>query len=165
MPAEVASFLESRVRSGRADIPVIGIRSTANPGGPSHHQVKRDFIDRTNYGERIVTDERGRTVRFIPAKLTSNPFLNPEYAADLRALPEKLRRAFLDGDWDSFAGAMFPELDRDRHVVRPFSLPSSWRRIAGIDWGFTAPFACIHLAEDEDHRLWAYRELYQTQAR
>ena len=162
-PGEVVSFLESRVRSGRAGIPVIGVRSSANPGGPGHQSVKKEFIDSTAYGQRLHTDIRGRTVRFIPAGLKSNPHLNPEYAADLRALPEAQRRAFLDGDWDSFAGAMFPELDRERHVVRPMSLPSSWRRIAGVDWGYRAPWACIWLAEDEDGRLWAYREMYETE--
>lgn len=162
-PDEVVKFLESRVRSGRADIPVIGIRSTANPGGPSHSQVKAEFVDSTNYGERVVTDTRGRTVRFIPAGIASNPYINAEYAADLRGLPEKLRRAFLDGDWTAFAGMMFPELDRAVHVVRPFAIPSSWQKVAGIDWGFTAPFACIWLAQDEDHRLWAFREAYRTE--
>jgi Terminase large subunit, T4likevirus-type, N-terminal len=161
-PPDVVSFLESRVRSGRADIPVIGIRSTANPGGQGHQEVKRRFIDATNYGERIVTDERGRAVRFVPAKLGDNPHLNPEYAADLRALPEKLRRAFLDGDWQSFAGAVFPELNRDRHVVRPFTLPASWLRYVGVDWGYTAPWAVIWVAQDEDGRLWCYREIYET---
>jgi hypothetical protein len=162
-PGDVVAFLESRVRSGRAGIPVIGIRSTANPGGPGHQAVKAEFIDSTAYGQRVITDARGRTVRFIPAGLKHNPYINPEYAADLRNLPEPMRRAFLDGDWDSFAGAMFPELDRERHVVRPMTLPSSWRRLAGVDWGFRAPWAVIWIAEDEDGRLWAYRELYECE--
>ena len=162
-PPEVVSFLESRVRSGRADVPVIGVRSTANPGGPGHQAVKSEFIDGTAYGQHIVTDVRGRTVRFVPAGLKHNPHINPEYAADLQKLPEAMRRAFLDGDWDSFAGQMFPELDRERHVVRPMPLPSSWRRLAGVDWGFRAPWAVIWIAEDEDRRLWAYRECYETE--
>jgi Terminase large subunit, T4likevirus-type, N-terminal len=161
-PPDVASFLESRVRSGRADIPVIGIRSTANPGGQGHQEVKKRFIDATNYGERIVTDERGREVRFVPAKLADNPHLNPEYAADLRALPEKLRRAFLDGDWQSFAGAVFPELNRDRHVVRPFTIPAPWPRYVGVDWAYTAPWAAVWAAQDEDGRPWVYREIHET---
>ena len=162
-PPDVVTFLESRVRSGRTDIPVLGIRSTANPGGPGHAAVKSAFIDPTGHGEKTVTDQRGRTVRFIPARIADNPYLNPEYAADLRALPENLRRAFLDGDWDSFAGAVFPELNRDRHVVRPFTIPAGWQRYAGIDWGYTAPWAVIWAAQDEDGRLWCYRELYETQ--
>lgn len=160
---DVVSFLESRLRSGRADIPVLGIRSSANPGGPGHGAVRARYIDPTGYGERVVVDERGRTVRFIPSRLSDNPHVNPEYAADLRGLPEAQRSAFLDGNWDAFAGAMFPELNRDRHVVSPMPIPESWRRYNGIDWGFAKPWAVLWGAEDEDRRVWIYREIYKTQ--
>lgn len=162
-PPDVCSFLESRLRSGRRDIPVLGIRSGTNPGGPGHGAVKARYIQPTGYGDRVVTDERGRTVRFIPSKLSDNPHVNPEYAQDLMALPDKLRAAFLDGDWDVFAGMMFPELKRDRHVVEPLELPASWRRYNGVDWGYSAPWAVLWAAVDEDGRVWLYREIYQRQ--
>jgi len=162
-PPDVVSFLESRLRSGRADIPVLGIRSSANPGGSGHGSVKKRYITATNYGERTYKDERGRTVRFIPSKLEDNPHVNAEYAADLMALPEQLRAAFLDGNWDVFAGQMFPELSRERHVVEPSALPPSWRRFTSTDWGFSNPFGTLWAAIDEDGRAWFYRELYGTQ--
>jgi hypothetical protein len=161
-PPDVVSFLESRLRSGRADIPVVGIRSASNPGGAGHGAVKARYITATNYGEKTVTDERGRTVRFVPAGLKDNPYVNPEYAADLRALSPKLRAAFLDGNWDVFAGQMFPELDRSRHVVEPFNPPASWRRYNGVDWGFAKQWAVLYGAVDEDGRVWFYRELYSA---
>lgn len=160
-PPDVVSFLESRLRSGRADIPVLGIRSTANPGGPGHGAVKSRYIKPTGYGQRVITDERGRTVRFIPSKLSDNPHVNPEYAADLKALPEKLRIAFLEGNWDVFSGAMFSELNRDRHIIQPVTLPESWQRYNGIDWGYAAPWAVLWAAVDEDGRVWVYRERYE----
>ncbi|MFI5831078.1 hypothetical protein ACIA6C_28155 [Streptomyces sp. NPDC051578] len=160
-PPDVCSFLESRLRSGRSDIPVLGIRSGTNPGGPGHGAVKLRYIQPTNYGQNVVQDERGRSVRFISSKLSDNPHVNPEYAADLQALPEKLRAAFLDGDWDVFAGMMFPELKHDRHVLEPIELPSSWKRYNGVDWGFSAPWAVLWGAVDEDGRVWIYREIYQ----
>ena len=159
----MVAFLESRLRSGRADIPVLGIRSSANPGGSGHGSVKKRYITATNYGERVYADERGRSVRFIPSKLEDNPHVNPEYAADLLALPEQLRAAFLDGNWDVFAGQMFPELSRERHVVEPFALPPTWRRYCSVDWGFTNPWGVLWAAVDEDGRVWYYRELYDTQ--
>ena len=161
-PPDVISFLESRLRSGRADIPVLGIRSSANPGGAGHGAVKARYIIPTDYGKRIYRDERGRTVRFIPAKLADNPYVNPEYATDLMALPPKMRAAFLDGNWDVFAGAMFPELSRDRHIVQPFAIPETWQRYNGIDWGYGAPWAVLWGAVDPDQRLWVYREIYQA---
>ena len=163
-PPDAIAFLESRLRSGRADIPVLGIRSSANPGGAGHGAVKSRYIQPTNYGESTYSDERGRSVRFIPSKLADNPHVNPEYAADLLALPDKLRAAFLDGNWDVFAGQMFPELNRDRHVVAPFKLPAEWTRYNGIDWGFSPGWwAVIWAAVDEDGRVWLYRELYAQQ--
>lgn len=160
-PPDVCSFLESRLRSGRRDIPVLGIRSGTNPGGPGHGAVKLRYIQPTNYGENVITDIRGRKVRFIPSKLSDNPHVNPEYAQDLQALDGKLRSAFLDGDWDVFAGMMFPELKRDRHVIEPITLPATWKRYNGLDWGFSAPWAVLWAAVDEDGRVWIYREIYR----
>lgn len=159
---DVVTFLESRLRSGRADVPVVGIRSGTNPGGPGHGASKARYVDPTGYGERVITDARGRTVRFIPSKLSDNPHVNPEYAQDLAGLPDKLRRAFLDGDWNVFAGQVFAEFRTARHVLSPIELPSDWRRYNGIDWGYAAPWCVLWGAVDPDGRLWLYRELYQT---
>lgn len=162
-PPDVCSYLETRIRSGRADIPVIGVRSATNPGGPGHAYVKKHYIDATEFGKKIVLDARHRTVRFIPSKLSDNPHLNAEYADDLRGQPEHLRRAFLEGDWDLFAGQVFQEWRRDKHVVRPMTLPDTWKRFIGVDWGYTAPWAVVWGAVDEDGRVWVYRELYAKQ--
>jgi hypothetical protein len=160
-PPDVVAFLESRVRSGRADIPVIGTRASANPGGVGHGAVKDRYIKPTRYGQDVVTDERGRTVRFIPSRLSDNPHMNPEHASDLLALSGQMREAFLEGNWDVFAGQMFPELKRERHVVEPFAIPASWARSCGIDWGyFPGYWAVCWAAEDEDGRVWVYREAY-----
>lgn len=162
-PPDVVAFLETRLRSGRRDIPVLGIRSGTNPGGAGHGAVKTRYIKPTDYGKKVITDARNRTVRFIPSKLSDNPHVNPEYAQDLEALDGKLRSAFLDGDWDVFAGQMFTELKRDRHLVQPMTLPASWKRYNGLDWGYTKPWAVLWAAVDEDGRVWVYREIYRTQ--
>ncbi|MQS14511.1 hypothetical protein F7Q99_20135 [Streptomyces kaniharaensis] len=160
---EVCAFLESRLRSGREDLPVLGIRSGTNPGGPGHGTVKARYIDSTAYGSKVITDQRDRTVRFIPSKLADNPHVNAEYADDLRNLPEQLRKAFVDGDWDSFMGQAFGEWSHDRHTLDPITIPAEWRRVMGIDWGYAAPWAALWLAVDEDGRAWVYRELYARQ--
>lgn len=161
-PADVLTFLESRIRTGDGDVPVLGIRSASNPGGPSHSAAKARYIEPTSYGQEVVTDIRGRTVRFIPSRLSDNPHLNEEYRTDLLGFPEQLRKAYVDGNWDVFEGQVFPELSYDRHVVAPMELPSSWRRYIGVDWGFAAPWAVLWGALDEDGRVWVYREIYET---
>ena len=161
-PPDVVMFLESRVRSGRAAVPVVGIRASANPGGPGHVAVKKRYIEATAYGSRVVTDERGRTVRFIPSRLQDNPHMNPEHAADLRALSGQMREAFLEGNWNVFAGQMYPELNRDRHVIEPFTLPATWTRFCGVDWGYYPGYWAVTWAVvDEDQRVYVYREAYE----
>lgn len=159
---DIVTFLESRVRSGRADIPVLGIRASANPGGPGHGAVKDRYIEPTLYGAQVVTDDRGRTVRFVPSRLDDNPHMNPEHAADLMALTGQMRAAFLEGNWDVFAGQMYPELKHDRHVLDPFPLPAEWPRYNGVDWGYYPGYwAVVWAAADEDGRVWVYREAYE----
>lgn len=163
MIPEVVDMLYTRVRSGVEGVPCLGIRSATNPGGIGHTRVKKDYIDLTQRGEIEVTDQSNRRRIFIQSRTTDTPQLGEEYRATLRGLPEKLRKAYLDGDWSSFEGQIFTEFDWDRHVIKPFSIPQSWRRYAGIDWGYTAPWAVVWVAEDEDGRLWVYRERYATQ--
>lgn len=162
-PGAVDIIKFERLRSGDG-VPVIGTRMTCNPGGPSHGEVKKRYIEATDYGKHVVTDDGGLTRRFIQAKATDNPHLDAGYRFRLDQIPDPDRRAAMrDGDWDRWAGQMFPELSRDKHVVFPMELPSSWRRYAGVDWGYTAPWAVVWGAMDEDKRLWVYRELYATQ--
>lgn len=162
-PPDVVTYLETRLRSGRADLPVLGIRSSANPGGPGHGAVRDRYITATDYGQKVFIDKVGRTVRFIPSSMDDNPHLDESYHQRLLALPEDMRRALREGDWGVFSGQMFRELNRDRHVIDPITLPASWRRYNGVDWGYTAPWCVLWAAVDEDGRVWAYREIYRTQ--
>lgn len=153
-------LLYSRVRKGNSDAPVLGVRSASNPGGIGHSAVKTEYIEATEHGEKDFTDKAGRHRRFIQAKVSDNPKVDPEeYARSLAALSPLLRQRMLDGDWNIVAGQVFSEFRFERHVVAPFNLPQSWRRWGGIDWGMRHPSAVIWSAEDNDGRLWVYREL------
>jgi hypothetical protein len=163
MPADVVEFLLSRVRSGKTAVPVLGFRGSCNPGGIAHTAVKDRYVEPTGYGQTIIVDPNtGQTRRFIPAKSTDNPSLDDTYRQRLNNLPEPLRSAFRDGNWDTFAGQVFLEWSRDLHVVPPFDIPAGWRKLAGIDWGYAAPWAVEWAAVDPDKRVWIYRELYDV---
>lgn len=157
-PPDVVTFLSTRLRSGRADIPVLGIRSGTNPGGVGHGAVKTRYIDATEHGQKVVTDDRGRTVRFIQSRASDNPHLNKEYVDDLNALPERMRKAFRDGDWTIFEGQCFAEWRHERHVVAPFTLDPSYTRGCGVDYGYRHPYVAMWGARDEDGRIWIFRE-------
>lgn len=134
---------------------------TCNPGGVGHDYIKRLFIDR-NFTEWEDPNEYA----FFPAKVTDNVALmesNPEYLKTLQALPEDLRRAHLDGDWDVIEGQYFKEFRRDKHVVEPFDIPASWKKFRAMDWGYNDPCCVLWMAVSPDNHLYVYREIYKTQ--
>lgn len=136
---------------------------TCNPGNVGHAWVKRLFIDRL-YAE----NENPNDYLFIPARIYDNKVLldaDPNYIRQLEALPEELRRAHLDGNWDVHAGQYFREFSRDRHVIEPFEIPSWWRRFRSMDWGYNDPCCVLWHAVDGENRVYTYRELYVRETR
>ncbi len=161
----VTAILQERLRSADPAIPVLGTRRSANPGGQSHTEIKQRFIEPTRYGEQVITDDAGRTVRFIPAKLDDNPHLARDagYRRTLDAIADPARRkAMKDGDWDVFVGQFFEEWNRERHVLKPFTIPAGWERHAGVDYGYRHAWVALYGAWDADGRCWVYRELDGT---
>lgn len=134
---------------------------TCNPGGVGHAWVKRLFIDRD-----YRNSERAEDYDFIPASVYDNHILlnaDPGYLKVLENLPEDLRRAHLDGDWDVLAGQYFSEFRREKHTVEPFDIPKHWRRFRSMDWGYNDPCCVLWHCVAPDGRIYTYRELYVTQ--
>ena len=140
---------------------------TCNPGGVSHNYIKRLFIDRKYEGAEIPEN-----YSFTQALVTDNKALmemQPEYKAELEALPPKLRKAWLEGSWDIFEGMFFeefkddPEHYEDRqwtHVIAPFEVPKEWKIYRSFDWGYSKPFSCAWWAIDYDGVAYRILELY-----
>ena len=150
-------FLTTCNRSVRSDFKP-RMYYTCNPGGVGHGWVKRLFIDRD-----YRNSERAEDYVFIQARVYDNPVLmrnNPEYVETLSNLPEDLRRAHLEGDWNVLAGQFFTTWRTDRHTVEPFNIPESWRRFRSMDWGYNDPCCVLWHAVDPDGRMYTYRELY-----
>ncbi len=167
MNPDVIGHLEERLRSGNKLIPVIGLRISSNPGGPSHKYLKDRFVTPTNRGklkrfmEKVPGTEKTRAIAFIPAKVSDNPHVNEDYQTILDGIADPQRRAAMrDGDWDAMVGQFFASWSHDRHVVPSFPIPAEWQRYAGIDYGFANEWAVIWVAPDNDGRLWGYREIY-----
>ena len=138
-----------------------GIKKTkfiagTNPGDIGHDWVKRIWIEKTFEPEE---QEKSEFV-FLPAKAVDNPHLDKSYYTILDSLPEKLRKAYRDGNWDVFVGQYFTEWDKTRHVVSPFPIPDTWKRFRAYDHGREAPACCKWYAIDYDGRVWVYREFY-----
>ncbi len=156
----IKDFIATSNRTTRTDFSP-RIYYTANPGGAGHAWFKRLFIDRV-----YQNSEKAEDYVFIPAKIYDNLALmeaDPGYVDKLKNLPDDLRRAFLDGDWNIFAGQFFGEFRKEKHVVKPFTIPDHWRKWRSIDWGFKDHCAVYWYACDEDGRTYVYRELYINQ--
>lgn len=171
LPPGVAGALLDRIRTAMPGVPVLGMRSTGNPGGRAHGELKRDYVTATDKGAKTLTVELPDsddtiTRRYIPAKATDNPYLDKSYfTRTLAAIPDpQRRRAMRDGDWDVFAGQFFEEWNSDRHVVPAdaIELAASWKRYEGIDYGRSAPFCMLRAAIDNDGRAWVCSELYKS---
>ena len=138
-----------------------------NPGGQSHGFHRKFFVDAGPPGVPVdVEIEKGRYQRhiFIPSRLSDNVILeerDPGYRNTLESMPEDIRRALLDGDWDVFAGQYFKTFSREKHVIDPIKIPDTHRRFGSIDWGYAAPCAVLwHAIEPSSGRIYTYRELY-----
>lgn len=132
---------------------------TCNPGGIGHNWVKRLFVDR-----QYKTGENPEDYTFIPAKVYDNAVLlnnDPGYVQMLQNLPDGIRQAWLDGNWDIFVGQYFSMWDKELHVVAPFVLPAYWRRYVTMDYGRDM-FACYFIAVDEQGKAYVYKEIYQS---
>lgn len=157
---------------------------TMNPGGVSHGYFKRLFIDR-----RFEDGEVPEDYSFTRALVTDNKALmemQPEYIQQLKALPPKLREAWLNGSWDIFEGQFFEDFRPDPpvdkaleagmtveelrqqhrwcHVIEPFDINSGscrgWTIMRSYDFGYGKPFSLGYWACDYDGTLYRIMEFY-----
>ena len=153
---------------------------TCNPGGQGHGYIKRIFLDR-----RYEAGEDPADYCFIRSLVTDNKALmerQPDYIRQLEALPEQLRRAWLEGDWNLFEGQFFEDFrsapdpakcaaagisvqeaamqGRWTHVIPARAPAPGWKLYRSFDWGYARPFSCAWWAVDFDGRLYRILELY-----
>jgi phage terminase large subunit len=140
---------------------------TCNPGGIGHSFVKRLFVDK-----KYTIGEDAEEYFFIRSLVTDNKALmetNPDYIRQLEALPPKLRKAWLEGDWNIFEGQFFEEFRdipenyltrKNTHVIEPFDIPREWMIYRSFDFGYGKPFSCDWWAVDFDGRAYLILQLY-----
>lgn len=136
---EVIRILRSSLRTTNPNIkPRMFL--TGNPGGPGHDEVKRIFVDRA-FDEGENPDD----YCFVPAFVSDNQALlsaDPEYQKRLEDLPERLRKAYLEGSWEIADDKAFKVFSRVKHVIPPL-IPRKYSIILSMDWGIanTSKFA------------------------
>ena len=140
-----------------------------NPGNIGHAWVKALWVDkRPAPGMDRPGQYDPNDYAFIRATIADNPIYrdDEEYLKSLNALPRHLRQAFLEGDWNVFAGQYFDLFDVRRHTARAehLGLEPWWTRWISIDWGFEHPSAVYwHAARPAAAGgVVTYRELVQN---
>jgi hypothetical protein len=159
-------FLTSRNRcSMKGSRPCMA--GATNPGNVGHAWVKALWVEkRAAPGMENAGEYDPAEYAFIPATMRDNPLYakDESYFKTLRALPRALRQAFLEGDWDVFAGQYFDVLDRARHVLPSHTIQFDdwWPRWISIDWGFEHPSAVYWHSARPDGSILTYREFVQN---
>lgn len=152
-------------------------RLSANPGGIGHAWVRERFIDCACENEvvsvQVVSDSVPEpytyTRKFIGAKVTDNPYINREYIFELEQKPTALKKALLNGDWNTFSGQAFPEwVDNEKgyankkhtHVIPPFIISSEYKITRAFDFGYSKPFSVLWFANKDSHTVYLCAEWY-----
>ena len=157
---ETFTFLRSRLRwPGLPDEDAIFVGAT-NPGGVGHGWCKQMWMDRDFPEEWLSPIDYSSSFVYIPSKADDNPHLDASYWAQLQTLPENLRKAFRDGDWDVFMGQAFPQFSKQIHVIPPHPVPRGAPLYMTYDWGFGKPFSIGWWWVDSDGRVYRFAEWY-----
>ena len=145
--------LTSRLRNNR--LPWQQIIGDTNPDGPTHW---------------IKLREQAGRLKVIESRHEDNPVLYDEQAGAMTRAGEvyigrldnltgvRHKRLRL-GLWVGAEGLVYDLWDPAVHEIEPFEIPDEWPRYRAVDFGYTHPFACLWGAEDEDGRLYIYRQL------
>ena len=146
------------------------IRSSGNPGGRCHGEIKEYFaIDRYPNGYQLINDATTDTSRmFIPSRVEDNRIglnADPGYIDRLKGVGDpELIRGWLEGDWDAIVGAYFSMFSRRECEVDPFEIPEGWAHFTCIDYGEAMATWCGLLAVDSDWNVWVVDEYYRENA-
>ena len=181
VPFEAWDELTARVSERAGTMPVAFLSGDCNPNVPNHwirQQAKDKKLDyfRMSFldNPEIIPDQHSTHLTDFKREFANNP--DPKLIDNILPLctptgqrrVEKLRnleglrfkRGFL-GLWEGGEGLVF-KFDPEIHVVDATIMPN-WRRYLSVDWGFRNPASVIWWARSPDDRLFAYKEIYQTE--
>jgi hypothetical protein len=121
-----------------------------NPGDKGHLWVKRLWIDRRFPPQLEKMADQFAYVQSLP---TDNPHNAQSYIDELRTLPPKLQRAWLEGDWTVFEGQVFEEWRNELHILQEFMVPPNWDWGAGLDFGHRSYGVLSIVATGSENRV------------
>lgn len=149
--------ITTRLRNGKVSFQQL--MGDANPWTPTHWLKVRCDKGKT---KMIRSRHEDNPVLFDPGsgEITES---GKSYMGKLDSLTgvrfQRLRR----GIWCAAEGLIYEEWDPDVHLHKQIKVPPvSWTRYITVDFGYTNPMVVQFWAEDDNGRLYLYKELYQT---
>ena len=138
----------------------------SNPGGQGHLWIKAYFIDK-EYPKEL--ESRAGQFGYVKSLVGDNPHNAASYIEELGSLTEKVRRAWLEGDWDVFEGQVFEEWRRDLHVIEEFDhTVSRYKWSGGLDFGYARLGWLAPFASDSERSVcvdeFAFKQLHAEEA-
>lgn len=109
-------------------------------------------------GKGIRTQQDLEKYRIIKAPSNENTNLPDDYLDVLNSYTGDLFERYVKASWNVFEGQIFPDFHREIHVIKPFALPDTWKRIGGIDHGERNPSTFLWCAVNGQGDLIFYRE-------
>ncbi|HEY6793393.1 MAG TPA: hypothetical protein VI248_01780 [Kineosporiaceae bacterium] len=123
--------------------PTHWLKQRADAGMPMLHSLHRD-------NPALFTDDGDPTEAGLA------------YLEILGKLTGVRRLRLKDGLWAAAEGVIYDEWQDAVHLIDPFEVPAGWTRWWSVDFGYVHPFVLQCWAEDDDGRLYLYREIYMT---
>ncbi len=116
--------------------------------------LKTEFYDKWKAGNKDYD-----VIQFAS---TVNPYYPREELERARAnLPDWKFRMFYLGEFTKPEGLVYEDFNPQKHIITPFEIPSDWKRIVGVDFGYNNPTAAVWLAINSDGVIYVYREYYE----
>lgn len=140
-------------------VPIAILFGDCNPSHPQHW-----ILSRSKDNLRLLPTIH----RDNPTLYTDDGEITPRGKRTMKvlnALTGHQRDRCRDGKWVAAEGMIHKGWSIETHRIKRFPIPSDWRIIAGVDWGYTNP-GCIGIwAISPDDVAYLIHEVYMTQQR
>lgn len=149
--------ITTRLRNGKVSFQQL--MADANPWTPTHWLKIRCDKGKT---KMIRSRHEDNPTLFDPrtGEITQS---GAAYMSKLDALTGVRYMRLRKGVWCAAEGLVYDGWDPEIHLHKQIKVPPiSWTRYITVDFGYTNPMVVQFWAEDEDGRLYLYKERYQT---
>jgi phage terminase large subunit len=152
--------LASRInRPGQVStIPYNQIIADCNPDAPTHWLNQRCISGKTH---RHLSRHKDNSGLYDQSRQEWTA-AGREYMATLDALSGVRYHRLRKGIWAAAEGLIYDGYDPAIHLIDPFPIPPTWRRVRSVDFGYSNPFVCKWYAISPDGIWYRYREIYHT---